>query len=79
MPWWQLWWHPTLDAIEKAGRGASRGPGGPPYLAEQVEKESHPAHYEQDEADPHENVERFLLRRGRVDPNRHVKTTDQPS
>jgi len=47
--------------------------------SQQIKQQGHPAHYEQDEADPYENVERFLLRRGRMDPNRHVKTTNQTS
>jgi len=46
---------------------------------QQVEQQRHPGGEEEDEADPHENIERFLLRRRSVDPDSHVKTTNQTS
>jgi hypothetical protein len=50
-------WHPILDATKRLAGGPAADQGVRPTLSEQVEKEGHPAHYEQDEADPHENVE----------------------
>jgi hypothetical protein len=46
---------------------------------QQVKQQRHPRSNEQNESDPDENVKRFLLRRRSVNPNRHMKTTNQTS